>query len=149
MKQLPNMSNIDPRQPRLSAGVTSVFALAAVFLGLGGYGLAATLLYLYTTIMFLWSVFAPKAWHPYKTLFKFVSQHMSPPEYLEDPRGPFFAQKVGLLVSSLALVSSLFSPIAGVVFGVMLFGASSLNAYFNVCLGCLIYLRLKKIGINL
>jgi hypothetical protein len=149
MKELLNMQNIDPRQPRLSAGLTSMAALIAVYLGIIGYGLAAILLYAYTTIMFIWSVFAAKSWHPYKALFKVFSKYMSPPKYMEDPRGPYFAQKVGLLVSSLALISSLFSPIAGIIFGGMLFMASSLNAYFNVCLGCIIYLRLRKMGIKL
>ncbi len=149
MKQIPNMQKIDSRQPRFSAVITSIVALSAVIFGILGYPIIATSLYAYSTLIFAWSVSSSRSWHPYKAIFKILSKRMSPPPYMEDPRGPFFAQKVGLIVSSLAFTGSLFSPTLGVVFGGMLFLASSLNAYFNVCLGCIIYLRLKKLGINL
>lgn len=150
MKQIPNMQDIDPRQPRVSAAITSIVALGAVVASFSEYAYLPILLYAYTTIIFLWSIVLRKAWHPYKAFFKFISRFIGSPKYLEDPRGPFFAQKVGLIVSFFAFIGALvFGPFVGAIFGSMLFIASSLNAYFNVCLGCIMYFRLKKIGVNL
>ena len=103
-----------------------------------------------TTLMFIWSVFFKNLVHPYSLIFtKVIKPRLKPPVELEDPRGPMFAQKIGLTVSLLAFSISIISPIWGSVFAAMLFLASALNAYLNICLGCIMYLRLRKLGINL
>lgn len=141
---------IDPRAPRVGAAITSVFALGAFAALLYGQQILGLSLLAYTTFMFIWSVFFSKIVHPYSIFFvKVVRTRLNPPAELEDPRAPFFAQKIGLMVSSLAFVFSFVSPLAGAVFAAMLFLASALNAYLNVCLGCILYLRLRKLGINL
>lgn len=149
MEQLLNVKMLDPRQPRIGAGITSIFALTAVVLGILGQDLIAVILYFYTTFMFIWAVVFRKATHPYTMIYSFIRKFLAEPKHMEDPRAPFFAQKIGLIVSSFALIFSILSPAVGVAFGLMLFIASALNAYFNVCIGCIMYLRLRKIGINL
>jgi hypothetical protein len=141
---------IDPRSQRWAAGFTSVIALGT-FASLVyeqtilGASLAALSLFL-----FVWSVFFKEVAHPYQIVFvKLIRNKLSQPSELEDPRGPEFAQKIGLLVSLFTFSFAFVSPWAGSIFAAILFIASALNAYLNVCLGCLIYLRLKRIGINL
>lgn len=143
------IKEIDPRQPRFSAGITSIVALLALVSFLAKYDLVSVLLYLYATFIFIWAVFFPSAWHPYLRLYKIISKRLDPPAYMEDSRAPAFAQKIGLLVSVLAFIFSLFIPIVGAIFGLMLFIASAANAYFNVCIGCILYLRLRKLGIKI
>jgi hypothetical protein len=149
MQSLPDAKLLDPRQPRFGAGITSIFALAAVILGILGQDSLVAICYAYTTFMFIWAVVFRKVTHPYSMLYKVIRKFLDEPKYLEDPRAPFFAQKIGLIVSSCALVFSVLSPAVGIAFGVMLLIASALNAYFNVCIGCIMYLRLRKIGINI
>lgn len=149
MDKLSNSVNIDPRQPRFAAGITSLVTLVALAAAFMNENLIATLIYVYIVVIFIWSVAFRRAWHPYKFLFNTIAKKLNPPAYMEDPRAPHFAQKVGLLVSSGALILSIVSPIFGIAFGIMLFFASALNAYFNICLGCIVYLRLKRLGINL
>lgn len=149
MKPIVDSKMLDPRQPRIGAGITSVFALAAIIFGILGEDLVSSAIYAYATFMFIWAVLFRKVKHPYTIVFSIVRKFLSEPKYMEDPRAPFFAQKIGLVVSSLAFISSMLVPTIGIGFGIMLFIASALNAYLNVCIGCIMYLRLRKLGINL
>jgi hypothetical protein len=149
MQPLPNSKMLDPRQPRLGAGVTNLFAFTAVVFGILGEDLISSVLYAYTTFMFIWAVLFRKIKHPYTMVFALIRKFLAEPKYMEDPRAPFFAQKIGLTVSTLAFIFSMLIPTAGIGFGIMLFVASALNAYFNVCIGCILYLRLRKIGFKL
>jgi hypothetical protein len=63
----------------------------------------------------------------------------------EDVRPPQFAQSVGLLFALVAISGALFGIDALVVAAVsMALGAAFLNAAFNFCLGCEIYLLLLR-----
>lgn len=138
------MQRIDPRAPRLGAAITSIISLAGFAivqinteLGLG--------FLLATTLLFVWGVFLPAS-HPYRFIFGAIKPLIGDPEYLEDPRPPRFAQQVGLSVSLLGLIMAIFNPVIGVLFGLgVVFVASALNAYFDFCLGCVIYLRIKRL----
>ena len=137
------MQRIDPRAPRLGAAITSILALAGFSLAQLNLTAGLTILAL-LTVLFAWSLLAPKT-HPYSLLFKSIRPLLQNPEFLEDPRPPRFAQQVGLSVSVLGLLIAIIDPIAGTLFGLgVVFVASALNAYFDFCLGCVIYLRLKR-----
>jgi len=133
---------IDPRGPRLAAGLTSV-VLALVLVT--PTPLAVTLLALQTLVFAIGSVrgiqHTPYAW-AFKT---FVRPRLGAPEELEDPRPPRFAQTVGLgfaLVALLGFAAGL-SVVALVATGFALV-AALLNAVFGFCLGCEIYLLLTR-----
>lgn len=146
----PTPAGIDPRGPRFGASITSVLLLIIVFLGLDAATVDAAfyLLIAVTGLFAIGAVFGLSK-HPYGIIFrKFVRPRLAAPTELEDPRPPKFAQAVGLFVASVGIVLHL----AGVEFGVAYaagaaFIAAFLNAAFAYCLGCQIYLGLKRIGL--
>ncbi|MEY3889274.1 MAG: hypothetical protein RI931_396 [Actinomycetota bacterium] len=146
----PTPAGIDPRGPRFGASITSVLLLIIVFLGLDAATVdAAFYLLIAVTALFAIGAIFGLSKHPYGIIFrKFVRPRLAAPTELEDPRPPKFAQAVGLFVASVGVVLHL----AGVEFGVAYaagaaFIAAFLNAAFAYCLGCQIYLGLKRIGL--
>ncbi|WP_127472608.1 DUF4395 domain-containing protein [Microbacterium sulfonylureivorans] len=164
----PAPRGIDPRGPRFAAGITSALLLVAVFLSLTGLSAApgsagwaisqatvaqrildpAFLLLLVIALLFLWGVLSPRT-APWGVLYrKVVTPRLAPPKELEDPRPPRFAQGVGLLVVGIGLILHLFGvPWALTIAAAMAFVAAFLNAAFGVCLGCMLYLVLQRIGL--
>ena len=137
------MQRIDPRAPRLGAAITSVLAIAGFILTQLnqsiGLAILATL-----TLLFAWSLVSPKT-HPYALLFRSIRPLLQDPEFMEDPRPPRFAQQVGLSVSIFGLLIAVIDPLIGTLIGLgIVFIASALNAYFDFCLGCVVYLRIKR-----
>jgi len=137
------MQRIDPRAPRLGAAITSVLAIAGFTLTQLnqsiGLSILATL-----TLLFAWSLVSPKT-HPYALLFRSIRPLLQDPEFMEDPRPPRFAQQVGLSVSIFGLLIAVIDPLIGTLIGLgIVFIASALNAYFDLCLGCVLYLRIKR-----
>jgi len=70
-----------------------------------------------------------------------IRPRLSPPAELEDPMPPRFAQGVGLVFATVALVGYLTGAVmvAQVAVGLAL-AAALLNAVFGLCLGCELYL---------
>ncbi len=138
--------HIDPRGPRFGAAITSVLSLIAFVLSLEEARLAyITVVVL--GILFAWSIISPGT-HPYSLVFKkFVRPSLKPPKELEDPRPPRFAQQVGLSFALLGIVGGLFNPVLVSVAAAFIFLASFLNAYFGLCLGCQMYLVIRRLGI--
>jgi Domain of unknown function (DUF4395) len=141
---------IDPRGPRFGAAITGVLLLVVIGLWLSGLTLAATIVFLYITLVFAWGAFAGVQRHPYGLFFKAVVRpRLKPPTELEDPTPPTFAQGVGLVITGLGLILSLI-PGAGLVLPIaagLAFIAAFLNSVFAYCLGCQIYLLLVRAGI--
>jgi hypothetical protein len=140
---------IDPRGPRFGAAITSVLSLATFLIAVsvfGGLFLAYPLIILLSGL-FAWSVFSPKT-HPYAFAFKkFVRPRLSEPTELEDATPPQFAQKVGFAFALLGLVGFWISPSLVAVSAGFIFFAAFLNAFFNYCLGCQMYLLLRRSGL--
>jgi hypothetical protein len=149
----PRPTRIDPRGPRVSAGITAVLLLVVVGLGLGTSAAPpsslvdrvvqpAFLLLVALTALFAWGAFAGVARHPYGWIFRrLVRPRLAPPAELEDTAPPTFAQGVGFAVSLTGVVLHL----AGVPFGLVIaasaaFVAAFLNSVFAYCLGCQLYL---------
>lgn len=137
---------IDPRGPRFGAAITSV-VLAATILAGPANPVALVLLALQAVVFALGSLVGLAA-QPYGIVFKrFVRPRLAAPTELEDPRPPRFAQTVGLAFAitgllGLALhVSALFYVAVG--FALV---AALLNAVFNVCLGCEVYLLGRRLA---
>ena len=147
-------TGIDPRGPRLSAGITAVLLLVTIGLSLGtpqgnrfadpGFSLLVAL-----AALFAWGAFAGVARHPYAVLFrKLVRPRLAAPTELEDPAPPTFAQGVGLFVTAIGIVLHLAGvPYAVVIAASAAFIAAFLNSVFGYCLGCQLYLLLVRIGL--
>lgn len=141
---------IDPRGPRFGATITSVLLAATVYLGLDSSteGVAFWLLVGIDALFLIGAVFGNSR-HPYGLIFKaLVRPRLAPPAELEDAAPPQFAQAVGFFVASVGVVLGLL----GVQYGVAIaagaaFIAAFLNAAFAYCLGCQIFLGLKRLKV--
>ena len=139
-------NQIDPRGPRFGAAITSIISFATFVIALEDAQVAYTGIVVLTAL-FAWSVFAAKS-HPYAVLFKnFVRPRLSAPKELEDERPPRFAQQVGLTFALLGLIGFWLNPALVTVSAAFIFFAAFLNAVFNYCLGCQMYLVLKRFRI--
>jgi low affinity Fe/Cu permease len=157
----PGQAGIDPRGPRFGAGITALLLLTVIGLGLETTatlpttiaqraGQPAFLLLSAIALLFVWGAFAGIRRHPYGLLFKnTVRRALSAPTHLEDPRPPTFSQGVGLVVTVLGIVLHLAGvPYALVLFAAFAFIAAFLNAVFDYCLGCQLYVLLVRAGLN-
>lgn len=146
----PSPAGIDPRGPRFGATITSVLLLITVFLALDANTLAAAdVLAALIWLSFLIGAIFGNSKHPYGWLFKkFVRPRLQPPTELEDPRPPRFAQAVGLFVLTIGfMLAALAVPYGLAIAAAAAFIAAFLNAAFAYCLGCQMYLGLKRIGV--
>ena len=130
---------IDARGPRFGAAITTtVLAIALVT--------QSTWLLAAQGLVFLIGAVRGPQFTPYAFIFKtLVKPSLKKEAPTEDVRPPQFAQSVGLLFALVAIAGALFGIEALVVGAVsMALGAAFLNAAFNFCLGCEIYLLLLR-----
>ena len=143
-------SQIDPRGPRFGASITAVLLLVDVYLSLtpASFPTAVSLLSIIVALFAIGAFFGNSK-HPYGYLFKrLIRPLLQAPKELEDSRPPQFAQLVGLLVSGAGLVLGVFDIQIGLTIAASAaFFAAFLNAVFNYCLGCQIWLGLARIGL--
>ncbi len=142
-------TGIDPRGPRVTAGITGIVVLVVVALGLVGLTTAATILLAAQAVVFLVAAIVGAARHPYGFVFKrLIRPRVSAPVELEDPAPPTFSQGVGFVVVVLGILLQLAGvPYAVVVAAAAAFVVAFLNSVFGYCVGCQIYLLLARIGI--
>lgn len=143
------IEGIDPRGPRVTAGITGVVVLVVVALGLVGLTTAATILLALQAVIFLVAAIVGAARHPYGFVFKrLIRPRLAAPVELEDPAPPTFSQGVGFVVVGLGIVLQLLGvPYAVVVAAAAAFVVAFLNSVFGYCVGCQIYLLLARIGV--
>ncbi|CAB4547262.1 MAG: DUF4395 family protein [Actinobacteria bacterium] len=138
---------IDPRAPRFGAAITSGIAIVGFADAFTSFGPISTVASLTLLVLFVWSVFLPGS-HPYKFLFGLIRPRIGEPKELEDARPPRFAQQVGLFFAITASVGLLLASQSIVAIALaFIFIAAFLNAFFNFCLGCQMYLVLKRFGL--
>ena len=134
---------IDPRGPQFTAAITAV--VLVVVLATAPSGFATVLLAIQTALFALGATrgvqHTPTSW-----LFRtFVRPRLGAPDDLEDPTPPRFAQTVGLAFGVLGLAGFLTGLDAlGLVAVGFALVAALLNAIFRFCLGCEMYLLLKR-----
>ena len=130
---------IDARGPRFGAVITTVvLATALATNNLWVIGAQA--------IVFAIGAFKGPQFTPYAFIYKSVVKPRLKGQYEgEDVRPPQFAQSVGLLFALTAIVGLVvgITPIFTVAVAFAL-AAAFLNAAFNFCLGCEIYLLLLR-----
>jgi len=135
---------IDPRGPRFGAAITT--AVLAIILLTIPSNIALVLLGVQTVVFGLGAFVGLHA-QPYGILYrKLVAPKLGKPTALEAVEPPQFAQFVGFLFAATGLIALLAGAelVATVAVGFAL-GAAFLNAAFNFCLGCEMYLIGKRI----
>ena len=141
---------IDPRGPRFGAAITAVLLLTVVYLSLSPTTFSVSVsLHGIVVALFAIGAFLGNSKHPYGYLYKkLVRPLLKAPKELEDSRPPQFAQLVGLLVAGTGLVLGGFNIQLGLTIAASAaFFAAFLNAVFNYCLGCQIWLGLARAGV--
>jgi hypothetical protein len=131
--------DIDIRGPRFGAAVTTV-VLAVVLITSNGWLLA------WQALCFAVGAVAGVQRSPYGWLFRtLVRPRLGPPREFEDPAPPRFAQAVGLVfavVGSLGYLGE--AEWLGMAATACVLAAAFLNAVFGYCLGCEMYLLLRR-----
>ena len=131
---------IDARGPRFGAVITTT-VLAIALITQSAWVLAAQ------GVVFLIGALRGPQFTPYGLIFKnYIKPRLSQPGPTEDVRPPKFAQSVGFIFALVGVIGAvtgldlLFTVATGFALG-----AAFLNAAFNYCLGCEMYLILVRL----
>jgi hypothetical protein len=134
---------IDARGPRFSAAITTV--VLAISLVTGSIWVAA-----FQAVVFAIGVFKGPQFTPYALIYRtFIKPRLKSPLRTEDVRPPKFAQSIGLAFALVAVIGAVAG--SSVVFSVAIaaaLAAAFLNAAFDFCLGCQVYLILARLRSN-
>jgi Domain of unknown function (DUF4395) len=132
--------NVDPRGPRLGAAITTV-VLAVVLLTASGWLLLAQ------TLVFAIGALAGLRYAPYGFLYRhLVRPRLGPPSRTEAEAPPRFAQGVGMVIAGIGCIGFVAgSTAAGMIFTALALAAAFLNAAFDLCLGCQMYLLIQRV----
>jgi Domain of unknown function (DUF4395) len=132
--------NIDPRGPRFGAAITTV-VLAIVLLTGSGWLLLAQ------ALVFAIGALAGLRYAPYGFLYRsLVRPRLGPPSRTEAEAPPRFAQGVGMVIAGIGVIGFAFgATIVGIACAALALAAAFLNAAFDLCLGCHMYLLIQRI----
>ena len=135
----PDVELIDARGPRFSALLTTIVLGTALATG-------NPWLIVLQAIVFAIGAFKGPQHTPYAQVFKkLVKTKLKSEATTEDVRPPKFAQRVGFGFTIVAIIGLLFAPALATVAVSFALAAAFLNAAFNFCLGCEIYLRIARL----
>jgi hypothetical protein len=134
----PATAGIDPRGPRVGAGITAVLLVVVLLLP----GAAATAALAVVAGLFGVGAVRGAPGSVQGLLFRtLVRPRLAPPASTEDPRPPRFAQLVGLVITGAGVLLALAGAGAAVpVAASLALVAATLNAVVGLCLGCELYL---------
>jgi hypothetical protein len=134
---------IDPRGPQLTAAITAVVLALVLLTAPAPFGVV---LLAAQAVLFAVGVGFGVHRGPWAVIFRsLVRPRLAPPEHLEDPEPPRFAQGVGLVFALVALAGYLAgSTVLGAVATGFALAAALLNAVFRFCLGCEMYLLIRR-----
>ncbi|TNY36645.1 DUF4395 domain-containing protein [Thermomonospora catenispora] len=131
---------VDPRGQRVAAGITTV--ILVLVLVTGSWALLAA-----QAVVFAIGALIGLRYSPYGVLYQaLIRPRLGPPAELEDQAPPRFAQGVGL-VFAVAGVTGYAVGMEWLGIGATAFalGAAFLNAAFGFCLGCEMYLLIRRL----
>jgi hypothetical protein len=135
-----HLMEIDPRGPRFGAVITMI-VFAVVLITGSAWLLAAQ------AVVFALGTFLGLPRSPYGLVYRWlVRPRLGPPAQLEAAAPPRFAQAVGLVISIVGVIgyAAGVTPlgIAAAAAGLV---AAFLNGIFGLCLGCEMYLLIRRI----
>ena len=131
--------DIDPRGPRFGAVITTV-VLAAVLITGSVWLLGAQLL------VFAIGALAGLRYAPYGIVYRrLVRPRLGPPARTEPEAPPRFSQGVGMVFAVGGVAGyALGATAVGIAFTALALVAAFLNAAFDFCLGCQVYLFIQR-----
>ncbi|HEX6870066.1 MAG TPA: DUF4395 domain-containing protein [Micromonosporaceae bacterium] len=129
---------LDVRGPRFTAAVTSLVLVAVLLTGNGWLALAQTIVFAFGAVN------ARLA--PYGAVFRtLLARRFGPPKEFEPAAPVRFAQAVGFAFATVATAGYLAgAETVGLVATAAALVAAFLNAAFGLCLGCQLYLALRR-----
>ena len=134
---------IDARGPRFSAAITTLVLALALVTG-------SAWVVLFQAIVFAIGATKGPQFTPYAFIYRsLIKPRLKSPLRTEDVRPPKFAQLIGLAFAIVAIAGA--AAGTSVVFSVAVaaaLAAAFLNAAFDFCLGCQMYLVLARIRSN-
>ncbi|WP_371582573.1 DUF4395 domain-containing protein [Streptomyces sp. NBC_01314] len=135
--------DIDVRGPRFGAAVTTV-VLAVVLVTGSGWLLG------WQTFAFALGAAGGVGRSPYGWVFRtLVRPRIGPPTEFEAPEPPRFAQVVGLVFAAVGLAGFTVGPEwLGLTATGAALAAAFLNAVFGYCLGCEMYLLVRRVTVR-
>ncbi|MEO6604493.1 MAG: DUF4395 domain-containing protein [Aeromicrobium sp.] len=133
---------VDPRGLRVAAGITATVVALVLVLP----SPAQEILLAAQVVVFAIAAFAGLNRSPYSIFFtRVIRPRIGAPAELEDSRPPRFAQVVGFSFTAVALVAFLTgATTVGLVATAFALIAALLNASIGLCLGCELYLVLRR-----
>jgi hypothetical protein len=137
---------IDPRGPRFGALITTVVFVAVLIVGSVHPVAAASLLGAQAVVFAVATFFGMRS-APYGLLYRYlIRPRLAPPKELEAEAPPRFAQGVGLVFAAVGVVgyATGITPL-GIAFAAAGLVAAFLNGAFGICLGCEMYLIIRRI----
>lgn len=136
-------SLVDVRGPRFGAWITTV--VLAVALVTGWWPLLAA-----QAVVFGIGAFAGLRWAPYGLVFRYlVAPRLGPVTEREESAPPRFAQAVGLAFAVAGVAGYAAGvPVLGIVATGLALVAALLNAAVGFCLGCEMYLLVRRVGMS-
>jgi hypothetical protein len=138
--------NIDSRGPRFGAAITTV-VLAVVLVTAGSWHAVAGWLLFAQTLVFAIGALAGLRYAPYGLIYRhLVRPRLGPPSKTEPEAPPRFSQGVGMVFAGIGAIGfAVGLPVVGIVFAAFALAAAFLNAAFDFCLGCHMYLFIQRI----
>jgi hypothetical protein len=137
---------VDSRGPRFGAVITTV-VLAVVLVLAGVSHLAAGWILFAQTLVFATGALAGLRFAPYGLIFRhLVRPRLGLPSKTEPEAPPRFSQGVGMVFAGIGTIGFAAGlPVVGIVFAAFALAAAFLNAAFDYCLGCQMYLLIQRI----
>jgi Domain of unknown function (DUF4395) len=131
---------IDPRGPRFAALITTAVFIVVLITS------SVWLLAAQAVVFAIATVFGLR-YAPYGLIYRwFVRPRLGPPNVLEDEAPPRFAQGVGLLFAVAGVVGyATGTTLLGILATAAGLIAAFLNGAFGLCLGCELYLLIRRI----
>ena len=136
----PTRREVDVRGPRFAAWLTSAVLAVALLTGSG-------VLVAIQAAVFAVGALAGLRYAPYGVLFRvLVAPRLGPGREWEPEAPPRFAQLVGLVFAVVGAAGYLSgAPLAGAVATGLALVAALLNAATGLCLGCELYLTVRRV----
>jgi hypothetical protein len=132
--------DIDPRGPRFGALITMVVSAVVLITG------SAWLLGAQAVIFAIATLFGMR-YAPYGLIYRWlVRPRLGPPKELEPEAPPRFSQGTGLVISVIGVIgyAAGITPLGMAAASAALL-AAFLNGVFGLCLGCEMYLMIRRI----
>jgi hypothetical protein len=132
---------IDPRGPRFGALITTAVLIVVLIT-------SSTWLLAVQAVIFATGAIFGLRYAPYGLIYRYaVRPRLAPPKELEAEAPPRFAQGVGFVFAVIGVIGYATGVTGlGIAATALALIAAFLNGAFGICLGCEMYLLIRRIG---